>query len=116
MRHVPEQTRASWQTVAMPGLRLICEGYLLKRRGAFQNRTRWFRLTTTEFQYYTTEEGELIASFPLDKIVGVSEEGSTQFELIQGRPFGASQRTRMLLEAKTRAEKKKWLGYLKQVC
>lgn len=40
----------------MPEARLVCEGYLLKRRGAFQNRTRWFRLTTSEFQYFTAEE------------------------------------------------------------
>ncbi|XP_062512608.1 uncharacterized protein LOC134188459 [Corticium candelabrum] len=95
--------------------RLVCEGYLLKRRGPFQNRVRWFRLTTSEFQYFTTEEGDMIASFTLDKIIGVTEEGSAQFELVQREPFGASQRTTMLLEAQNGLERKKWVGYLKDL-
>ncbi|XP_065835446.1 uncharacterized protein [Oscarella lobularis] len=87
---------------------LVCEGYLVKRRGALQNRTRWFRLTTTYLEYYTEEEGDLINSLPLSTISGVTEEGSTQFKIAQREPMEGSERTRMLLDAKTVPEKRKW--------
>eukprot|EP00118_Oscarella_pearsei_P002656 m.11165 g.11165 ORF g.11165 m.11165 type:complete len:223 (+) comp23036_c0_seq3:18-686(+) len=94
---------------------LVCEGYLLKRRGAFQNRTRWFRLTTTHIEYYTAEEGEPIASLALESILRVTDEGGLHFEIVQREPLGASGRTRMLLQTKATPEKKKWMTSIKEM-
>lgn len=50
-------------SVKMEG-ELLCEGYLLKRRGLGQNRRRWFRLTETCLSYQDADGGDLIDRIP----------------------------------------------------
>ncbi len=37
---------------------LLCEGYLDKRRGFLQTRTRWFRATSVALSFYEWVESE----------------------------------------------------------
>ena len=60
---------------------LLCEGYLKKIRGWGQNRTRWFRLTTNEFSFYSKDAGDLLAQCPHDNIASVSSKEGTRFEV-----------------------------------
>ena len=52
---------------------MLCEGNLVKVRGAMQNRSRWFVLTTKKFMYYTKNAGDLISSVMVEHIVAVTD-------------------------------------------
>eukprot|EP00042_Codosiga_hollandica_P043674 m.417492 g.417492 ORF g.417492 m.417492 type:complete len:440 (+) comp56619_c0_seq1:146-1465(+) len=88
---------------------LLCEGPLHKLRGAFQNRVRWFVLTTKQFAYFTTNCGDLIAKIDLENVSSVVDIDETKFRLSFSIPFGASQTHEMLLEAPTYEIKFRWL-------
>jgi len=88
---------------------LLCEGYLKKIRGWGQNRTRWFRLTTNEFSFYSKDAGDLLAQCPHDNIASVSSKEGTRFEVETKTPFGRTENCTMLLEAPSMPVKEKWL-------
>ena len=50
---------------------LLCEGYLLKRRGVAQNRRRWFRLTEQYLTYYDLDGGDVLDKVPRKVISSV---------------------------------------------
>ena len=80
-----------WQThaITIGEEELLCEGYLLKIRGAMKNRRRHFRLTTHQLSFYTRDAGEIIASVNLSDVSAVTDVSKTRMRVITKEPFGA---------------------------
>jgi hypothetical protein len=99
----PEPPRAA---VADP---LVAEGYLKKRRGFGQTRSRWFRVTRDTAAYFTEDGGPRLASLRRDEIHSVTDRGGCLFEVRTTVPFGRAH-TATLLEADSALAKKRWVA------
>ena len=80
---------------------LLAEGPLRKIRGFARNRSRWFRLTTKYFSFYTEDGGQLIAYVPRAAICDVLDISAHRFSIKTSLTFGASGLCEMLLEARS---------------
>eukprot|EP00039_Didymoeca_costata_P001382 m.52012 g.52012 ORF g.52012 m.52012 type:complete len:355 (-) comp10767_c0_seq1:227-1291(-) len=94
--------------------KLLCEGYLRKIRGWGQNRTRWFRLTTSQFEFYSKDAGDLLAYCAVEDIASVTDLGGLRFQVETKKPFGRTSNQTMMLEASTSIVKQKWINNLKK--
>jgi hypothetical protein len=69
---------------------LLAEGYLLKLQpfGA-SDKTRWFRITTTAFTYYTNEAGEEMGSTTFDTVMQVTLSANGRDFMVCARVFSS---------------------------
>eukprot|EP00052_Salpingoeca_macrocollata_P033336 m.8051 g.8051 ORF g.8051 m.8051 type:complete len:313 (+) comp5003_c0_seq1:1526-2464(+) len=88
---------------------LICEGYLNKNRGFGTVKKRFFRLSTTEFAYFTKEAGEIINKIDAKHMQVMTDLNKGKFRVFFDKGFGGSGSREMLLEAPNTQIKLRWL-------
>jgi hypothetical protein len=97
--------------------RLIGQGYLQKIHSGLTESSKWrfFVLTSTCFTYFREEDGEKMASVPLQNINSLNVKDNKSFQVVANIPFSKSGHYEVLLRADDNAVRNRWLGMFKTV-